>query len=173
LTRGRLRHKLPKLRQALEGRFRVHHRFLLGQILAHLDFLDESIAEVSREVAVRIIPFTPQIELLKTIPGVEQKVAEAIISEIGKDMDRFGTARHLASWAGLCPGNNESAGKRISGKTRKGDRWLRRTWLQAAWGAIIGITFTSNGWSGRGGSSFILGRGVGEESPNSTGQDGR
>ncbi len=135
LARGKLRHKLPQLRQALEGRFRPHHRFLLGQILAHLDFLDESIEEVSKEVARRIVPFTSQLELLKTIPGVEQKTAETIVSEIGVDMTRFGTARQLASWAGVCPGNNESAGKRKSGKVRKGDRWLKRVLLEAAWGA--------------------------------------
>src|SRR5512139_461186 len=126
LARGTLRKKLPQLRKALEGRFRPHHRFLLGQILAHLDFLDESITAVSEEVAVRLRPFSSQVELLKTIPGIEQRAAETIISEIGVDMTRFGTARHLASWAGVCPGNNESAGKRKSGKVRKGDRWLKR-----------------------------------------------
>jgi len=133
LARGRLRQKLAALRQALEGRFRPHHQFLLGQMLSHLDFLDEAIAEISQEVAKRIGPFEPQVMVLKTIPGVDQKVAEAIVSEIGVDMSRFPDHRHLASWAGLCPGNNESAGKRRSGKTRKGNQWLRRMLIETAW----------------------------------------
>lgn len=133
LARGRLRQKLAALRQALEGRFRPHHQFLVGQMLSHLDFLDEAIAEISQEVATRIGPFEPQVMLLKTIPGVDQKVAEAIVSEIGVDMSRFPDHRHLASWAGLCPGNNESAGKRRSGKTRKGNQWLRRMLIETAW----------------------------------------
>jgi len=133
LARGRLRQKLAALRQALEGRFRPHHQFLVGQMLSHLDFLDEAIAEISQEVAMRIGPFEPQVMVLKTIPGVDQKVAEAIVSEIGVDMSRFPDHRHLASWAGLCPGNNESAGKRLSGKTRKGNQWLRRMLIETAW----------------------------------------
>jgi len=133
LARGRLRQKLAALRQALEGRFRPHHQFLVGQMLSHLDFLDEAIAEISQEVAVRIGPFEPQVTVLKTIPGVDRKVAEAIVSEIGVDMSRFPDHRHLASWAGLCPGNNESAGKRLSGRTRKGNQWLRRMLIETAW----------------------------------------
>jgi len=133
LARGRLRQKLAALRQALEGRFRPHHQFLVGQMLSHLDFLDEAIADISQEVATRIGPFEPQVMVLKTIPGVDQKVAEAIVSEIGVDMSRFPDHRHLASWAGLCPGNNESAGKRLSGKTRKGNQWLRRMLIETAW----------------------------------------
>jgi transposase len=135
LARGRLRNKLPELRQALEGRFRDHHRFMLEQILGHLDFLDEMIAKISEEVVNRTVPFAKTIELLSTIPGVERKAAEVIISEIGLDMGRFPTDAHLASWAGLCPGNNESAGKHKSGRIRKGNRWLRRTLLESAWGA--------------------------------------
>lgn len=133
LARGRLRQKLAALRQALEGRFRPHHQFLVGQMLSHLDFLDEAIAEISQEVAARIAPFEPQLTVLKTIPGVDQKVAEAIVAEIGVDMSRFPDHRHLASWAGLCPGNNESAGKRLSGRTRKGNQWLRRMLIETAW----------------------------------------
>jgi transposase len=135
LAKGRLRKKLPLLKEALQGRFRPHHQFSLGQILSHLDFLDEAIEEVSKEVQNRIGPFLREIELLDTIPGVDQRVAETIVAEIGVDMSRFPTHRHLASWAGLCPGNNESAGKRKSGKTRKGDRWLRQTLMEAAWAA--------------------------------------
>jgi len=133
LARGKLRKKLSLLREALHGRFRPHHQFLLGQILSHLDFLDEAIEQMSKEVENRIVPFSKPIELLKTIPGVDQKTAELIVAEIGVDMSRFPTHRHLASWAGLCPGNNESAGKRKSGKTRKGDRWLKRGLMESSW----------------------------------------
>jgi len=135
LAKGRLRKKLPDLRKALESRFRPHHRFMLEQILGHLDFLDEWIARISEEVASRLDPYCRQIELLRTIPGVDRKTAEVTLSEIGPDMGHFPTARHLASWAGLCPGNNESAGKRMSGKTRKGNQWLRRAMMEAAWAA--------------------------------------
>lgn len=135
LARGKLRKKLTLLREALEGRFRPHHQFMLGQILSHLDFLDEAIEEVSKEVENHIAPFLKEIELLRTIPGVDQKVAEVIVAEIGVDMSHFPSHRHLASWAGLCPGNNESAGKRKNGKTRKGDRWLRRGLIEASWAA--------------------------------------
>jgi transposase len=133
LARGKLRKKLPLLQQALEGRFRPHQRFLLGQILSHLDYLDEAIEILSKEVENRLTPFTEQVKLLDTIPGVDQKVAQAIVAEIGVDMTQFPSHRHLASWAGLCPGNNESAGKRKSGKTRHGDRWLKRTLMEASW----------------------------------------
>ena len=133
LAKGRLRNKLSLLKEALQGRFRPHHRFLLGQILSHLDFLDEAIEEMSKEVEKRLDPFLQEIELLKTIPGVKQRMAEVILAEIGANMSRFPTHRHLASWAGLCPGNNESAGKRKSGKTRKGDRWLKRGLTESSW----------------------------------------
>ncbi len=133
LARGKLRKKLPLLREALPGRFRAHHQFLLAQILSPLDFLDEAIEQMSTEVENRMVPFSKPIELLKTIPGVDQKTAELIVSEIGLDMSRFPTHRHLASWAGLCPGNNESAGKRKNGKTRKGDRWLKRGLMESSW----------------------------------------
>ncbi|MBW1690463.1 MAG: IS110 family transposase [Deltaproteobacteria bacterium] len=135
LARGRLRNKLPELLKALEGRFRPHHRFMLEQILLHLDFLDKQLQRVSQEVAMRMGPFKKQVGLLCTIPGVELRTAENIIAEIGVDMSRFPTHRHLASWAGLCPGNNESAGKRKSGRTRKGDCWFRRTMIEASWAA--------------------------------------
>jgi transposase len=133
LARGKLRKKLSLLREALKGRFRPHHGFLLGQILSHLDYLDEAIEQLSKEVESQIVPFSKQIDLLKTIPGVDQRVAEAIVAEIGVDMSRFPTHRHLASWAGVCPGNNESAGKHKSGKTRRGDRWLFRVLLEGGW----------------------------------------
>jgi len=133
LAKGRLRKKLSLLKEALQGRFRPHHRFLLGEILVHLDFLDEAIERLSEEVVNRIVPFSKVIELMDLIPGIDQRVAEGIVAEIGIDMSRFPTHRHLASWAGVCPGNNESAGKRKSGKTRKGDRWLYRYLIEASW----------------------------------------
>lgn len=132
LAKGKLRKKLALLREALNGRFRPHHQFLLGEILAHLDYLDEVIERLSQEVEQHIYPFFQERQLLDGIPGVDKKIAEAIIAEIGVDMSRFPTSNHLASWAGLCPGNNESAGKRKSGKTRKGDQWLKRNLIEAA-----------------------------------------
>jgi transposase len=135
LAKGRLRKKRPLLKEALQGRFRSHHRFLLEQILSHLDFLDEAIAQMSDEVENRIRPFLAEMDLLKTIPIVAQRTAEVLIAEVGVDMSRFPDDRHLASWSGFCPGNNESAGKRKSGKTRKGDRWLRRGLIEVAWAA--------------------------------------
>jgi len=132
LARGQLRKKLPALRQALTGRFRAHHAFLLGQILAHLDYLEEAIAAVSAHIEEQLRPFAPQVERLMTIPGVQRRTAETILAEIGTDMAVFPTAGHLASWAGMCPGNNESAGKRRSGKTRKGSKWLRTGLIEAA-----------------------------------------
>ena len=131
LARGQLRKKLPALRQALTGRFRAHHAFLLGQILAHLDYLEDAIAAVSAHIAEQLRPFAPQVERLMTIPGVQRRTAETILAEIGTDMAVFPTAGHLASWAGMCPGNDESAGKRRSGKTRKGSKWLRTSLIEA------------------------------------------
>ena len=132
LARGNLRKKLPALRQALAGRFRAHHAFLVAQILAHLDYLDESIEAVSQQIDVVMAPFADEVARLDTIHGVNKRTAEVIIAEIGVDMRVFPTAGNLASWAGLCPGNNESAGKHRSGKTRKGDPWLRAALVQAA-----------------------------------------
>jgi len=101
LSRGRLRKKLPQLRQALNSRFGAHHRFLVGRIIAHLDYLDESIAECSQQVELLLRPFASVVERLKTIPGVKQRTAEVIIAECGLDMRRFPTPAHLASWAGM------------------------------------------------------------------------
>jgi transposase len=125
LAKGRLRQKLPALREALEGRFTGHHALIVSQILAHVDFLDESIEALSERIEEVIAPFAPKAELLRTIPGVDKRTAELLIAEIGPDMGRFPTHRHLASWAGICPGQNESAGKHRSGRTRKGSKWLR------------------------------------------------
>jgi transposase len=132
LAKGRLRAKLAELEQALTGSFNAHERFLVARQLAHIDFLDESIEQVSAEVAERLRPIQEALDQLDTIPGVGRYVAEALVAEIGTDMSRFPTAGHLASWAGMCPGNRESAGKRLSGKTRKGSPWLRALLVQAA-----------------------------------------
>jgi transposase len=136
LARGKLRRKLPALRHALAGRFRAHHAFLVSQVLAHLDYLDEAIETLSAQVTEVIAPFAPRLQRLETIPGVGTRTAEVLLAELGVDMRCFPSDRHLASWAGLCPGNHESAGKHRSGKTRKGNRWLRTALTEAARGAI-------------------------------------
>jgi transposase len=132
LARGRLRKKLPALRKALSGWFSPTHRLLVGELLAHLEYIDESIERLSNDIATMITPFARETDLLDTIPGVNLRTAEVIISEIGADMSRFGSAGRLASWAGMCPGNNESAGKHFSGKTRKGSKWLRTALIESA-----------------------------------------
>jgi transposase len=136
LARGRLRAKLPALRQALTGRFRAHHAFLVSQLLAHLDYLEEVIATLSQEIEGHLTPFAAPAARLQTIPGVKQRTVEALVAEIGVDMRPFPTAGHLASWAGLCPGNNATAGKRRRGRARKGDRWLKATLVEASLAAI-------------------------------------
>jgi transposase len=132
LARGRLRAKLPALREALEGRFGAHHGLLVTEMLARIDQMDETIGRLSAEVARVAAPFSPLLALLMTIPGVSRRTAEVLLAEIGPDMDRFPTAAHLASWAGVCPGNHESAGKHGSGRTRKGSKWLRVALVEAA-----------------------------------------
>jgi transposase len=132
LAQRRLRDKLPELERALVGCVGPHQRFLLARQLAHIDFLDVAIAEISVEIAERLRPFADELERLDTIPGVGRRTAELLMAEIGTDMSRFPTPGHLASWAGMCPGNDESAGKRRSGKTRKGSPWLRSALIEAA-----------------------------------------
>jgi transposase len=132
LAKGALRRKIPQLQAALDGRLGSHQRFLIAEQLAQVDFVDESIARVSAAIAERLRPENEAITRLDMIPGVGPWLAEALISEIGTDMTRFPSAAHLASWAGMCPGNNESAGKRKSGRTRKGSPWLRTLLVQAA-----------------------------------------
>ncbi len=136
LARGALRKKLPALRQALTGRFRAHHAYLVAHILATLEYLEEAITNLSEEIARRLAPYAEAAARLRTIPGVAQRTAEVLIAEIGVDMTRFPSAAHLASWAALCPGNHESAGKRQRGTMRKGCKWLRIALLEAALAAI-------------------------------------
>ena len=162
LARGRLRAKRAELEQALVGVFKPHHRFLLSELLTQIDTLDEAITRVSNEIATRMqevetvepadadkkqhqtspeldqassqpaLTWAQAILLLCTIPGISRRAAEGILAEIGLNMDRFPSSRHLASWAGMCPGNHESAGKRLSGKTRRGNAWLRKLLIEAA-----------------------------------------
>ena len=132
LAKGRLRAKLPQLERALIGRFGAHQRFLVAQQLAHIDFLDDIIAQLDGEVAEREHPFDEAIERLDAIPGFGRRTAENLLAEVGTDMSRFPTSRHLASWAHMCPGNNESAGKRKTASTGHGNPWLRRLLTQSA-----------------------------------------
>jgi transposase len=125
LARGRLRQKLPALREALHGRFAGHHRLLVSQALAHLDQLDEMVATLSTEIEDRLRPFAAARQLVSTIPGFGDRIVDTVLAEVGPDMAPFASAGHLASWAGACPGQYESAGRRKSGKRRRGNRWLR------------------------------------------------
>jgi transposase len=170
LAQGRMRSKRAALEQALTGRVRDHHRYLLAQHLVHLDFLDEQIADLAQQITHLIAPEPPTdgppadgmdglpgapavdaavdgagetgvawaeaVGLLDTIPGVGRTAAEQIIAEIGTQMGQFASAAHLASWAKVCPGNDESAGKRRSGRTGQGNRWLRSVLVQTAWAAV-------------------------------------
>jgi transposase len=135
LARGRLRTKLPQLRQALRGRFSDHHALLVGLSLAHLEHLEGAIAALDTEVDQVIAPFARARDQLDTITGVGKRAAETIIAEIGVDMTVFPTAGHLASWAGRCPGNNRTGGKRRSGRPTKGNRWLGEVLTECAWAA--------------------------------------
>lgn len=132
LAKGRLREKIPELERALTGKVTPHQRFMVAEHLSHIDFLEASIERVNGEIAERLQPSAEAVARLDTIPGVGPYLAEALIAEIGTDMSRFPTPAHLASWAGMCPGNHESAGKRRSGRTRKGSPWLRTLLVQAA-----------------------------------------
>ncbi|MCL6601214.1 MAG: IS110 family transposase, partial [Alicyclobacillus macrosporangiidus] len=132
LVKGRLRNKTDELGRALRGVVRPHQQMMLAVQLRHIDHLDELIEEVSNEIQQRMRPFEEDLRRIETIPGIGERTAELILAEIGTDMSRFPSAQHLASWAGMCPGNNESAGKRRSGKTRKGDPWLREALVEAA-----------------------------------------
>ena len=132
LAKGKLRKKLPELQRALAGRFGPHQRFLLGLHLARIADLDEVIAHLDAEIAERLHPHAEEIARLDAIPSVAWRTAEVILAEVGGDVSRFPTAAHLASWAGVCPGDIESAGKRLSGRTRKGNRYLREALAEAA-----------------------------------------
>jgi transposase len=136
-ARGPMRAKRPALREALVGQFSEHHALLCRAMLDRIDQLDATMATISARIDAEIAPFRTQLEHLITIPGISDRIAEIIIAEIGVDMTRFPTAAHLVSWAGVCPGNNESAGKHHSGRTRKGDSWLRGALGEAAIASAI------------------------------------
>lgn len=135
LARRRLRSKIPQLRQALEGHVTDHHRFMLRTLMDHVRHLDDLIERLGQRIEEAMSPFAKAVERLVTIPGVNQRAAEVIVAEIGTDMTKFPSAGHLSSWAGMCSGNHQSAGKRQSGRTTPGDRWLRQVLVQTAWAA--------------------------------------
>jgi transposase len=135
LARGQLRHKQAMLERALRGRMAEHQRFMLTQQLGHIDALDEQIATLTAKIDARLTASEQKLDLLASIPGIGRWTAQVILAEIGTDMTRFRMAGHLASWAGMCPGNNESGGKRRSGRTRKGSPWLRVVLTEAAYAA--------------------------------------
>jgi transposase len=135
LAHYRIQAKPQDLEEALRGRVTDHHRFLLQLHLDHLDATDAAIARIDKEVDGNVEPFRNAIQLLNTIPGLSKLTSRVIVAEIGIEMDRFATASHLISWAGLCPKNDESAGKRRSNRTKKGAAWLKTTLVQCAWAA--------------------------------------
>jgi transposase len=134
-ARQRLQQKIPELTLAMEGRVTEHHRFLLQVLWDQLIQLESLIERVENKIGGQMAPFQEAVARVDEIPGIDRTVAESVIAEIGNDMGQYPTHKHLASWAGLCPGNNESAGKHKSGKTTKGSRWLRQSLVQAAWAA--------------------------------------
>jgi transposase len=133
LARGKLKNKIPQPVQALEGRVRAHHRFLLAEFLEEWDWFEQRILHLETEIDNQIRPFEQELALWQTMPGVDHVTDCSLVAEIGVNMNQFPTSGQIASWAAICPGNHESAGKRKSGKTRDGNKWLRRTLCQAAW----------------------------------------
>ena len=142
LALRRMRSKIPELQRALTGRFGAHHAAMLRLHLAHIDHLDALIDALDEQIDVKLAPFAEDLRRLQTITGVGRTIAEVLIAEIGVDMDAFPTANHLASWCGVCPGNNESAGKQRSGRTNPASPWLTDALVQAAWAA----TRSRNTW---------------------------
>jgi transposase len=135
LAQGKLRSKRPELQRALQGRMTEHHRFMLGLLCDELAALDKVMGKLEKQIAELTRPYATQIEQMDSVPGIDRRVAEVVLAEAGPDMSRFPTDGHLSSWSGMSPGSDESAGKRRSGRTTKGDRWLRTALVQAAWAA--------------------------------------
>jgi len=133
LAKKQLRKKIPALQLALDGCLLPHHRFLLGEMLHELSHIESQLARLEAEIESQMQPFEKALSAWMSIPGIKHRVAWTLVAEIGTDMNVFPSAADLASWVGVCPGNNESAGKRKSGKTRKGNRWARRALCEAAW----------------------------------------
>jgi transposase len=136
-----MKRKVPQLTLALTGQFTDHHGRLIQGALDLIDLLDGQLAAIDTQIGDVVAPLQPQIAQLDTIPGVDATAAWLILAEIGTDMTRFGSHARLASWAGVCPGNNESAGKRRRGKSRRGNRYLRRVLVQCAWATRKTTTF--------------------------------
>lgn len=135
LAKGQLRKKIPLLKQALEGKFAGRHAFLAAELLAHVDYIEDAMERLNERIAECLLPFAEEERILKSIPGIKNHLAPKIVAEIGTKMEQFPDAKHLASWAGLCPSNNESAGKRKRTSIRKGDGWLKGALVEAAWAA--------------------------------------
>ncbi len=135
LAKGRLREKQDKLQKALQGNVKPHHRFMLAQHLSHIEFLDEALAKLDAQIAEVVRPFEAALAAWDSLPGINRRIAEIVIAELGPDLKPFATAQQLAAWAGMCPGNDQSGGKRRNAKTRKGSKWLRRALIEAAHGA--------------------------------------
>src|SRR5207302_9752989 len=130
-----LRGKIPELEKALEGHLTEHHRFMLRLLWKELAQQEELIAELDRKIEEHTRPFADEIERLDAVPGVDRRVAEVALAEVGADMNPFPSHRHLAGWAGLCPGNEESAGKRTRRRIPPGNSWLKRSLVTSAWAA--------------------------------------
>jgi transposase len=135
LAKRKLRSKIPQLVEALEGRVNEHHRFLMRMQMEHLEYLEKAIAQLHERIDEKIKPYQHEVELICTTPGIDTVAAQHIFAEIGGDISVFPSEGHLASWIGICPGNNESAGKRKSGRTTRGNRWLKSLLVQCAHGA--------------------------------------
>jgi transposase len=136
LAKGRLKAPREKIVEALRGRVRDHHRFMLQLHIEQIASLEKAIDEIERRLGERLEPFREAVKLLVTIPGISETAAHVLVSEMGVDISRFPTAQSLISWAGLCPRSDESAGKRRSTRIRKGAAWLKTTLIQASWGAV-------------------------------------
>ena len=135
MAKGKLKNKVNQLVEALNGNVTDHHRFLLKQHLGHIDFLVEEIKEFDEEIQRRLVPYQKEFKDIQSVTGIKGVSAASVIAEIGVDMSRFPDEAHISSWAGVCPGNNESAGKKKSGKTRRGNNYLKATLTESAWAA--------------------------------------
>jgi transposase len=135
LAKGKLKKKVDQLEKALNGKLTDHHRFLLGMHLENIDYLAKQIKKIDEEIQRKMVPFQKESKLIQTIPGISEVNASAILAEIGVDMSQFPDAAHISSWAGVCPGNNESAGKKKNGRTQKGNSFLKGALTESAWAA--------------------------------------